>query len=82
MPHGVALFNLLRPQGWSWQKAVRKVTAKRRAAHVVRFKSFENRIVIVGCAHNSAHRVSRMLRQRLRQIGSNLATDISVHHFQ
>jgi hypothetical protein len=77
--NGTALFNLLRPTHGSWSNGVQRILKSGFESRLVLFEDYENRLVLVSRQLPSAHRLSRGLRERLRFIGSRLASRISVH---
>jgi hypothetical protein len=77
-PGGVAIVNLLPIPGIRWSAAVARVRAPWRRAVVVRPHDYENRVVIAGPRLPPAAAVSRILRERLRAIGSDQAARLAV----
>ncbi|MBT3615491.1 MAG: hypothetical protein HN524_05840 [Verrucomicrobia bacterium] len=78
-PGGVAVYNLLPPDDRTWAEMMAKVCAPFGFGVQVLFESFYNRVVVLANeALPSAREVSRLLRDSLTAIGSEMATDISV----
>jgi hypothetical protein len=78
-PGGVAVFNLLPADDRTWAEMTAKVCAPFGFGVQVLFESFYNRVVVLANeALPSAREVSRLLRDSLTAIDSEMATDISV----
>ena len=72
-PGGVALFNLLEPQGLSWAAGLRRICRPFASARVVVLDEFENRLVVAADRLPTARALSRRLRRALHQLHSGLA---------
>lgn len=77
-PHGVALFNLLRPTRQGWVRGIPSIAARFRQGVIIHLHDFENRILVgrkaAGGIHSQAFAPRRFgadLRSRLRRLGSH-----------
>jgi len=70
---GVAIFNLMSPPGGRWRRSVAELTRSFRAAQIIHFDDFENRILIAGNDLPSAPVLGRRLAEALRQLHSRQA---------
>ena len=77
-PEGVAVFNLLPDPEHPWNRAIPTIRGRFRAALVVRFRDYENRILVVGERLPSARALSGRLGRLLRELGSRQAGRIQV----
>ncbi len=76
---GVAVFNLLPPDKWTWAEMMAKVCEPFEFGVQILFESFYNRVVVLSNkALPSARGVSRLLRTELNWIDSEMEMDISV----
>ena len=80
-PGGIAIFNLLRPEGMTWREGVTRVARPFGGGHLVCFRDFENRLLTGGAAGWPARRLSVQLRNLLRSVGSKLADRVEVRSF-
>jgi spermidine synthase len=79
---GLAVFNLLPVNGVSRAELLRRVVQPFGGGIVIRFREYDNRVVIVGSLPGTPRQVSWRLRARLRAIGSRLASEIAVGGFR
>ncbi len=81
---GLAVFNLLRPRGVAWARAVGTVAERFSSVHVVALNEFENRIVLAADEWTlpPAREVHRLLRVALARLGSRQATRFQVRGFR
>lgn len=79
-PGGLAVVNVLPMAGWTWHEVTDALVHPWRGvgAQIV-FSEYVNRFVVVGDGVESAFELSRLLRSRLRAIGSEIAEKFSVH---
>jgi len=78
-PGGVAVFNLLPPDKWTWAEMMAKVCEPFEFDVQILFESFYNQVVVLSNkALPSARGVSRLLRTELNWIDSEMEMDISV----
>jgi len=77
-PGGVAVTNMLKPRGTSWERFMPAFVAGHRAALVVHLREFENRILVAGDFDVSARWLSFRLKRFLREIGSDQAEQFYV----
>lgn len=77
---GLAVVNVLPMAGWTWHEVTEALIHPWRGvgAQIV-FSEYVNRFVVVGGGVESAFELSRLLRARLRGIGSEIAEKFSVH---
>ncbi len=75
---GIALFNLLRPRGVSWSRAVACVAQRFPEVRVIALDDFENRIVMASRALPPARTLHAQLKGALQQLGSWQATRFHV----
>jgi len=78
-PEGVAVFNLLPYPKRPWGRSIPPVRGRFRAALELRFRDYENRILIVGERLPSARCLASRLRRLLRELGSRQAGRIRVY---
>ena len=69
-PGGIAVVNLLPVPGMGWGEIVAAAGAGYRSRLLVEFELWENRVLLGGEALPPARRAGRILRERLRSIGS------------
>ena len=72
-PGGIALFNLLKPSGGTWQQGLAAVGGRFAQKRLVHLDDYENRILIAGQALPDARILSTAVRRALRSIGSRQA---------
>lgn len=77
-PRGIVVTNVLPAPGMGWEALLDRLAAPHPAALVLRFRDYENRLVIAGGGLESAARVSRRIRVALDTIDSSQAAHISV----
>ncbi|MBM3901557.1 MAG: hypothetical protein FJ379_05625 [Verrucomicrobia bacterium] len=69
-PEGIALFNLLKPQGGTWRQGLDAVGGRFPRKLLVHLEDYENRILIAGRSLPEARTLSAMIRRSLRSVGS------------
>ena len=72
-PEGMALFNLLKPQGGTWRQGLDAVGGRFSRKLLVHLKDYENRILIAGRSLPEARTLSATIRRSLRSVGSRQA---------
>lgn len=77
-PGGLAIANLLPPGEMGWAEALRRLGAGHAESRLITVDSYENRVLIAGEMLPPARVLSRRLRQALEDVGSLLASEISV----
>ncbi|HAM70079.1 MAG TPA: hypothetical protein DCM86_00355 [Verrucomicrobiales bacterium] len=77
-PHGVAVFNLLKPAHGRWNPEFAALVARFSKAHLLGLEEFENRIVVAGSRLPSARALGGALRRGLRGIRSRQAGRLRV----
>lgn len=77
-PRGIAVFNLLRPSGGTWNPDLARVAGVFPMARCIELDEFENRILVAGESLPSARQLGAALRTALRQLRSRQAERIQV----
>ncbi|MDH3283961.1 MAG: class I SAM-dependent methyltransferase [Acidobacteriota bacterium] len=77
-PGGVAVTNLLPPEGRTWRSALHAVRAPHRRAVVITGEEWENRVVVAADSLPPAPELSRSIRDLLARIDSNQGDQIEV----
>ena len=72
-PRGIALFNLLKPAGGTWQQGLDTVGRGFTQKRLVHLHDYENRLLIAGRSLPEARALSAVMRRALDSIGSRQA---------
>jgi SAM-dependent methyltransferase len=72
-PGGVAIFNLMLPSNGNWNPDLNRLAGRFKAARIIDFDEFENRILIGGDDLPSARELGLRLRRALRLLRSRQA---------
>lgn len=76
---GLAIVNLLPTTGFTWTVMRGRVVSPFRYSAEIRFREYENRLIVAGSTLPRARVLSRVLRHQIRSLAPLATSDLTVH---